>query len=253
MITKITRHVLTMTLALVCAAMASLPFAALPVRAATPATQTTQQPKAYQQFFASAARGTTTSSSFQSYEANAMVAWLTVTAKSAGATTLDVKFIDSVDGSAFVDMPGGAFTQITAATGSQRITIQSPPGPNVECVATVGGSSTPTFTFHVEVMFAKFAGSVTISSASDASILTGQLATARLSEDVLRTTQVTVPTASVLLLNTTPYTLVAAPGAGKFIAVVEISAKLVFNTVAYTGANALEFRYTDGSGAKVAA
>src|SRR6185369_613706 len=106
-ITRYFRAALTMTLALVCAAMASLPFAALPARAATaPAMQTTQEPKAYKQFFASAARGTTTSSSFQSYEANAMVAWLTVTAKSAGATSLDVKFQDSVDNSAFVDMPG---------------------------------------------------------------------------------------------------------------------------------------------------
>lgn len=68
-----------------------------------------------------------------------------------------------------------------------------------------------------------------------------------------QTVQVTVPTASVLLLNTTPYTLVAAPGAGKIIAVDEIVAKIVFNSIAYTGANALEFRYTDGSGAKVSA
>jgi hypothetical protein len=102
-------------------------------------------------------------------------------------------------------------------------------------------------------MFAKFGGAVSISSAADASILTGQLATARLSEDVARTTQVTLPTAAVLLLHTTPYTLVAAPGAGKVILVDEITAKLVFNSIAYTGSNALEFRFTDGSGAKVSA
>lgn len=65
--------------------------------------------------------------------------------------------------------------------------------------------------------------------------------------------QVTVPTASVLTLNSTPVTLVAAQGAGTAIVIDEITLKLVFNSVAYTGSNNLEFRYTNGSGAKVTA
>jgi len=65
--------------------------------------------------------------------------------------------------------------------------------------------------------------------------------------------QVTVPTASILALNTTPVVLVPAQGAGSIVKIDDIVAKLVFNTIAYTGANALEFRYTDGSGAKVSA
>lgn len=233
----------------------------MPLMAATPIASAAQQApegttKVYKTPFTSAARGTATSAAYQTSDANVVVAVLTVTAKSAGATSLDVKLQDSIDtaGTTFADMPGGAFTQVTTSTaGPLRITVQAPPGKYVQVVGTVGGSSTPTFTYHVELMFLRLTGGLNISSAADAATLTGTLNTTRLSEDVARTIQVTVPTASVLLLNTTPYSLVAAPGAGKIILVDEITAKLVFNTIAYTGANALEFRYTDGSGAKVTA
>jgi hypothetical protein len=110
------------------------------------------------------------------------------------------------------------------------------------------------FTFHVETL--TYRGSPTIVSSTDANasnLTSGTLPTLRMSEDVARTTSVTVPTASVLTLNTTPYTLISAPGAGKIVLVDEITCKLIFNSVAYTGSNALEFRYTNGSGAKVTA
>lgn len=62
----------------------------------------------------------------------------------------------------------------------------------------------------------------------------------------------TLTAAQVKALNTTPITLV--PAVQKAILIVEdIEAKLTFNTVAHTGANALEFRYTDAAGAKVTA
>lgn len=54
-------------------------------------------------------------------------------------------------------------------------------------------------------------------------------------------------------LFTTPISLVAAPGAGLVAFPIEIVAKNVFGTAAYTGGNALEFRYTDASGTKVTA
>lgn len=57
--------------------------------------------------------------------------------------------------------------------------------------------------------------------------------------------------AQILALFTTPITLIAAPGAGKYISVDEIVFRLNFGTTQYTGANALEVRYTDGSGVKV--
>lgn len=65
------------------------------------------------------------------------------------------------------------------------------------------------------------------------------------------TTKVLIPTADVLQLNTTPYELLAAPGAGLYREIHEIRAFLSYNSVAYTGANNVEFRYTDGAGAKV--
>lgn len=63
--------------------------------------------------------------------------------------------------------------------------------------------------------------------------------------------RVTLTSAQIKALNTTPITLVAAPGAGVYVSVDEIVATLNFGTTPYTGANAMEFRYTNGSGAKV--
>ncbi len=67
---------------------------------------------------------------------------------------------------------------------------------------------------------------------------------------VVRTT---LTAAQVKALHTTPITLVPAPGSNAVIVVESIDAQLTFNANAYTGANALEFRYTDGSGTKVTA
>lgn len=64
---------------------------------------------------------------------------------------------------------------------------------------------------------------------------------------------VTLTAAQVKALNTTPIALVAAPGAGNTIVVDRIFGKSVGDTAAFTGANALEFRYTNGSGTKVSA
>jgi hypothetical protein len=62
---------------------------------------------------------------------------------------------------------------------------------------------------------------------------------------------VTLTATQVKALFTTPQTLVAAPGVGKIILVDRITFASTFVSAAYTGANALEFRYTDASGAKV--
>ncbi len=60
-------------------------------------------------------------------------------------------------------------------------------------------------------------------------------------------------TAQVRALNTTAIELVPQPGLRTVIIVEGITARLVFTTAAYTGANAMEFRYTDASGTKVTA
>lgn len=62
--------------------------------------------------------------------------------------------------------------------------------------------------------------------------------------------QVILTTAQILALHTTPQVLLPAV-AGKTISVDEIMFKApAAGGVAYTGANAVEVRYTDGSGAK---
>ena len=68
-----------------------------------------------------------------------------------------------------------------------------------------------------------------------------------------QTEVVTFSSAQLLALHTTPITLVAAPGTGKTIIVDEVIWKTTYATSAYTGSNAIEIRYTDGSGSKVSA
>jgi hypothetical protein len=54
-------------------------------------------------------------------------------------------------------------------------------------------------------------------------------------------------------LSATPVSLIPAPGAGKIIIVDSILFKMVRTATAYANGGAVEFRYTDGSGAKVTA
>lgn len=63
--------------------------------------------------------------------------------------------------------------------------------------------------------------------------------------------RITLTAAQIKLLNSTPITLISAPPTGKVISVDEIVGKLNFVSAQYTGSNAIEFRYTDGSGSKV--
>jgi hypothetical protein len=70
---------------------------------------------------------------------------------------------------------------------------------------------------------------------------------------MLNIAKVTLTSAQIKALYTTPITLVAAPGANSFIALDKVVASLTYSTNNYTGANALEIRETDGSGTKVTA
>ncbi len=78
-----------------------------------------------------------------------------------------------------------------------------------------------------------------------------QLGSGRVAE--LLQVSVTLTAAQVKALFTTPITLVAALGSGIVGLVQRIAFGSTFVSVAYAGANALEFRYTDGAGAKVTA
>lgn len=65
----------------------------------------------------------------------------------------------------------------------------------------------------------------------------------------LRYAEITISAASVLLLRATPYTLVAAPGAGKYLEFVSAVLILDYGTVAYTESAAnLAVRFTGASG-----
>ena len=59
--------------------------------------------------------------------------------------------------------------------------------------------------------------------------------------------------AQIIAMNATPVSLIAAPGAGMAIIVDNITFKMVTTATAFTGGGAVEFRYTNGSGAKVSA
>lgn len=67
---------------------------------------------------------------------------------------------------------------------------------------------------------------------------------------ILRTT---LTPAQIKLLNTTPQILVPQPGVKTVIIVTGITARLNYAGTAYTGANALEFRYSTAAGAKITA
>lgn len=71
--------------------------------------------------------------------------------------------------------------------------------------------------------------------------------------NIFRTVQVPVTSAQILAANATPVTLIAAPGAGKAISVEEIFFRMDRTGTAYANGGALEFRYTNASGAKVTA
>ena len=70
------------------------------------------------------------------------------------------------------------------------------------------------------------------------------------SGDAIQVASRTLTATQVKALNTTPLVIASAPGANKCSVVLEVFAKYVFGTTAYTGSNALEFRYTSSNGAK---
>lgn len=67
------------------------------------------------------------------------------------------------------------------------------------------------------------------------------------------TATVNLTAAQIIAMNATPVSLIAAPGAGMAIIVDNITLKMVTTATGFTGGGALEFRYTNASGAKVSA
>lgn len=65
--------------------------------------------------------------------------------------------------------------------------------------------------------------------------------------------RIEISSADILAANATPKVLVTAPGAGRIVIVDRIILKMVRTATVYANGGALEFRYTNASGAKVAA
>lgn len=65
--------------------------------------------------------------------------------------------------------------------------------------------------------------------------------------------ELTVSSVNFLALNTTILTPITAPGAGRVVVVTDILMEMTRTGTAYANGGALEFRYTDASGAKVSA
>ena len=83
---------------------------------------------------------------------------LTSDAASAGTNpTLDVKLQESdALGSGYADISGATFTQVTNAASSQKITINTNDTKRyLRAVGTIGGTSSPAFTYAVELISAK--------------------------------------------------------------------------------------------------
>lgn len=65
--------------------------------------------------------------------------------------------------------------------------------------------------------------------------------------------QTSLSAAQILAMRATPVTIVPAPGASKIILVESITLKMVRTSTQFASGGAVEYRYTDGSGAKVTA
>lgn len=81
----------------------------------------------------------------------------------------------------------------------------------------------------------------------------GAISSADLADGLSKIVEVPLTSANILAMNGAPVTLIAAPGAGKVIIVESILLKMVTTATQYANGGAVEFRYTNGSGAKVSA
>lgn len=86
-----------------------------------------------------------------------------------------------------------------------------------------------------DVVSQAISGAITISGAGVATIPAGYVTNAMLATPggTILEASLTIPTASVLTLNATPLTIVAAPGSGKYIEVISASATMTFVSAAY--------------------
>ena len=78
-------------------------------------------------------------------------------AAGAGTTpTYNVKIQDSADNSTFADVTGATFTQVTSTASQQKLTINANDVQRyIRAVATIGGTSSPSFVASVSLLYSK--------------------------------------------------------------------------------------------------
>ena len=69
---------------------------------------------------------------------------------------MDVKLQESSDNSTFTDITDATFTQVTDAASSQKISINTNDVKRyLRAVGTIGGTSSPAFTYTVQLIYGK--------------------------------------------------------------------------------------------------
>jgi hypothetical protein len=92
-------------------------------------------------------------------------------------------------------------------------------------------------------------GDVTVSNAGVTAIGAGKVLNAMLDSNIVRYADVSISSAEMLALNTTPKTLVASPGAGFALIPTELYSTITYASATYVcNAAGLVLKYTDGSG-----
>ena len=252
-----------------------------------------QTVKNVQQPLASAARTTSGNSAwFDIGDADQLRGYLTVTATTGGTLDVKYQeSVDG--GTTAFDIDGASFSQVSSGSSSQTINATSLFGKKVRVAYTIGGGGgftfhvefmayrgTPVIVSSTDanaanltsgtIPLARISGLTNTEVSNSAAIaysklaLTGSvvnadvstsaaIAASKLAEDAIRTTSVNLSAANIIAMGTTPVELIAAPAAGKMILVESLTFKMVRTSTAFTGGGAVEFRYTNGSGAKVTA
>jgi hypothetical protein len=159
--------------------------------------------------------------------------------------------------------PGDDVILVNAASGAVTITLYTPLGnyPNTGETTNVGNVRVvKTDSSPYPVTVATAAGSIV-----GQSVLRQQGESGEFLSDGVGTwynfgnlqdsfqAQIALSAADILGMNATPVTLIPAPGAGKIIIVDRILLKMVRTSTQFASGGAVEYRYTNGSGAKVTA
>lgn len=175
-------------------------------------------------------------------------AWEVYIASDDSDATDDVNGADIVSGTItntqIASAAAIAWTKLASSSGSTRgHFLRSGPNGVVEsAVGSVAGNML--IGDGTDVVSVTPSGAFTLSGAGVATIPAGYVTTAMLASpgSTLLEASLTIATAAVLTLNGTPVTIIAAPGAGKYIEIISASASMTFVSAAYATNTTLRLR-----------